>query len=427
MIDSTYFSGFGGHFESEALTGALPQGRNSPKKSPYGLYPEQLNGSAFTMPRSENLRTWMYRIQPSVVHGAYQPSTHNGWMPYRASEGPTSPQQMRWQPAQKPTQPIDFLASLQAMVHTANPLGCSVLTYSFNSSMTDSFFYNADGEILIVPEMGAMTLNTEMGVIELEPQEIAVIPRGIKFQVQTSAPWCRGYLGENRGQPFRLPDLGPLGSNGLANPRDFKTPKAKFWNEDGVFRCFHKFDNGFWLTETPYHPLNVVAWHGNYAPYKYDLRKFNTMGTVSYDHPDPSIYTVLTSPSTVAGQANCDFVIFPPRWLVAEDTFRPPYFHRNFMNEFMGLIAGAYDAKEGGGFVPGGSSLHNSMSPHGPDSSTFEKAIAGAEAPQKVDKTMAFMFESCDIFHPSAFAKKTSLLDRDYHQCWQNLKKRFEE
>ncbi|MBY0385957.1 homogentisate 1,2-dioxygenase, partial [bacterium] len=225
--------------------------------------------------------------------------------------------------------------------------------------------------------------------------------------------------------PLRLPELGPIGSNGLANPRDFQYPVAAFENKSVACELVTKFQNRFWKTTMDHSPLDVVAWHGNYSPYKYDLRKFNTIGTISYDHPDPSIFTVLTSPSSVPGKANIDFVIFPPRWLVGEETFRPPYFHRNLMNEYMGLLTGSYDAKQGG-FVPGGASLHNCMVPHGPDAETFYKELERPEKPQKVDSTMAFMFESSQIYQVSEFALKQAPLDKNYIQCWQGLKNQFE-
>ena len=426
MSDVKYFSGFGSHFESEAVTGALPIGQNSPKEPLLGLYPEQLSGSAFTMSRWQNLRSWLYRIKPSVAHKPFETYRDANWFAVKKNHEPTNPNQMRWQPLPPPKKDCHFIQGIQTMVTTVTKPGCAVHHYACNQPMDREFFYNADGELVIIPEKGALQLWTEFGEIEIEPQEIAVVPRGVKFQVNPkSSGWSRGYVGENTGRPFILPDLGPLGANALANPRDFKYPQAKFFKQDGDFKLIAKFDDCFWQADMDSHPLDVVAWHGNYAPYKYDLRLFNTMGSVSYDHPDPSIYTVLTSPSTVPGQANCDFVIFPPRWLVAEQTFRPPYYHRNMMNEYMGLIHGAYDAKEGGGFVPGGSSLHNCMSGHGPDAATFAKAIQNPEEPQKVGDTMAFMFETSEVFHPTALALETPSLDKDYFKCWQDLEVMF--
>jgi homogentisate 1,2-dioxygenase len=265
---------------------------------------------------------------------------------------------------------------------------------------------------------------TELGILEIEPEEIAVIPRGMKFRVELLDSNASGYLCENHGSPLRIPDLGPIGSNGLANPRDFLAPVAAYEDIDQATTLVQKFLGEFWACQLSHSPLNVVAWHGNSVPYKYDLRRFNTIGTVSYDHPDPSIFTVLTSPSAITGQANADFVIFPPRWMVAERTFRPPWFHRNLMNEFMGLIRGEYDAKAGG-FVPGGASLHNVMSAHGPDAKTFINASATELQPQKIERTMAFMIETHAVIRPSQYAMKCSQLQANYDDCWADMPKTF--
>ena len=284
------------------------------------------------------------------------------------------------------------------------------------------FFYDADGELLIVPQQGTLTLATELGRLEVAPGEIAVMPRGVKFRVELQAANARGYVCENYGAPFRLPELGPIGSNGLANPRDFLAPVAAFEDRDAPTEVIAKFAGHLWSAQFDHSPLDVVAWHGNYYPYKYDLARFNAMNTVSFDHPDPSIFTVLTSPSDTPGTANVDFVIFPPRWLVAEHTFRPPYFHRNVMSEFMGLVKGEYDAKEGG-FVPGGASLHNAMSAHGPDRASYDKAVAAQLGPQYLANTLAFMFESRYFFEPTAFALAAPSLDRDYDAAWSGFEK----
>jgi homogentisate 1,2-dioxygenase len=290
--------------------------------------------------------------------------------------------------------------------------------------MRDRFFYDADGELLLVPQTGGLVLRTELGIVDVRPGEIALVPRGTKFLVELEGSEARGYVCENFGQPFRLPDLGPIGSNGLANPRDFLTPVAAYEDREGDFELVARFGGSLWSAKIDHSPLDVVAWHGNYAPYKYDLARFNVINTVSFDHPDPSIFTVLTSPSEVPGTANCDFVIFPPRWMVAENTFRPPYFHRNVMNEYMGLIFGAYDAKAEG-FVPGGGSLHNCMSAHGPDAATFEAASNAELEPRFLGDTLAFMFETRFVLRPTKFALETPMLQRDYWRCWQGIEKRF--
>ncbi len=423
-----YQTGFGNHFATEAKAGALPQGQNSPKRPLQGLVPEQLSGTAFTMPREHNLRSWLYRIRPSTAHSTYKPFEHASWLSRPQEGARPNPAQMRWQPMPTPTKNCDFIEGVQTMVNTLET-GAAVHHYACNQSMKNRFFYNADGELILLPQVGSLAVRTEMGELKVEPQEILVIPRGVKFQVllESEKTWSRGYLGENLGHPFVLPSLGPIGSNGLANPRDFQYPLAGYENMSLSCEVLVKFGHHFWSYQQDHSPLDVVAWHGNYAPYKYDLRKFNTMGTVSYDHPDPSIYTVLTSPSLLPGTANLDFVIFPPRWLVGENTFRPPYYHRNVMSEYMGLIVGEYDAKIAGGFVPGGASLHNCMTPHGPDTTTFYKAIEGPEAPQKISDTMAFMFETCHKFCPTEMALQTSSLDKDYADCWSGFRPLFQE
>ncbi|UCO96829.1 homogentisate 1,2-dioxygenase [Metapseudomonas lalkuanensis] len=421
----TYQSGFNNEFNSEALPGALPVGQNSPQKVPYGLYAELLSGTAFTVPRSEARRTWMYRIKPSANHPQYQRLERQ----IAGSRlGPVTPNRLRWNPHDIPAERTDFIDGLLTIAATSDAeqaSGVSVHLFRANDSMQRVFF-NADGELLIVPEQGRLRIATELGLLDVEPLEIAVIPRGMKFRVELLDASARGYICENHGAALRLPDLGPIGSNGLANPRDFLTPVAHYEEIDGKVELVQKFLGELWGTTLDHSPLDVVAWHGNNVPYKYDLRRFNTIGTVSYDHPDPSIFTVLTSPSDTHGQANVDFVIFPPRWMVAESTFRPPWFHRNLMNEFMGLIQGAYDAKAEG-FAPGGASLHNCMSAHGPDNATTTAAIAADLKPHKIDNTMAFMFETSRVLRPSQFALECPQLQSDYDACWAGMAKTFDK
>lgn len=420
-------SGFGNEFATEAERGALPRGQNSPQQAPLGLYTEQLSGTPFTAPRLHNRRTWAYRIRPSVVHKPYQPAEQKLLRSTPFDEVPTSPNQLRWNPPAVPDAPTDFLDGLITMAGNGDSTmhsGVGIHMYVANRSMRGRFFYDADGELLIVPQLGEVIFHTELGQIHAVPGEIVVIQRGIKFRVELLGKQARGYICENYGAMFRLPDLGPIGANGLANPRDFLTPVAAYEDRKGDFRVFAKFCGRLWESEYNHSPLNVVAWHGNYAPYKYDLARFNCINSVSFDHPDPSIYTVLTSPSEIPGTANADFVIFPPRWLVAEHTFRPPWFHRNFMNEFMGLIRGEYDAKAEG-FVPGGASLHNCMSGHGPDAATYEKASTAELKPQFLADTLAFMFETRFVCRPTKYALDTAELQHEYYTCWQGLKSHF--
>jgi len=422
-----YLSGFGNDVATEAVKGALPQGRNSPQKPAFGLYAEQINGTAFTMPRHTNKRSWMYRIRPSVVHKPYERIDNGLFRSTPFDEVVTPPNQLRWDPLPLPTAPTTFIEGIVTLGGAGDlttQTGHAIHLYAANASMTDTFFYNADGEMLIVAQLGEMVFLTEMGKVELKPGEICVIPRGIKFRVEVSGN-VRGYICENYGAPFKLPDLGPIGANGLAYPRDFLIPEAWYENRTGEFAVVAKFQGNLWRGTYDHSPLNVVAWHGNYAPYKYDLANFQCINTVTFDHPDPSIYTVLTAPTDTPGTANIDFVIFPPRWMVAENTFRPPWFHRNFMNEFMGLIHGVYDAKEGGGFVPGGSSLHNCMSGHGPDADTYKKMTEVELKPVKLEDTLAFMFETRFVTRTTRFALETSQLQTDYWECWQGLDPEF--
>jgi homogentisate 1,2-dioxygenase len=424
-----YQSGFGNEFSSEAVDGVLPRGQNSPQKVTHGLYTEQLSGTAFTAPRGVNRRTWLYRIRPSVAHKPFEPIGPKRLRSAPFDEVPTPPNQLRWMPIPIPSEPTDFIDGLITMAGNGNTRthsGVGIHIYVANTSMTDRFFYNADGEMLIVPQLGRLLLHTEMGLLEVAPGEIAVIQRGIRFRVELLQKEARGYICENYGALFRLPDLGPIGANGLANPRDFLAPLAAFEDREGDYRIVTKFQGRLWAAQIDHSPLNVVAWHGNYVPYKYDLANFNCINTVTFDHPDPSIFTVLTSPSEIPGTANVDFVIFPPRWTVSEHTFRPPWFHRNFMNEFMGLIRGEYDAKAEG-FVPGGASLHNCMAGHGPDAQTFEKASKAELEPVYLADTMAFMFETRFVCQPTKFALETSQLDHQYFECWQGLRKKFKQ
>jgi homogentisate 1,2-dioxygenase len=427
-----YQSGFGNEFATEAVAGALPRGQNAPQKAPLGLYTEQFSGTPFTAPRAANRRTWTYRIRPSVTHKPYEPAGAETGKLIRSApfdEVPTPPNQLRWNPVPIPAGKTDFIDGIITMGGNGDPAsqtGVAIHTYAANASMEDRFFYNADGEMLVVPQEGELRFHTELGIIRVAPGEICVIPRGVKFRVALAGNAARGYICENYGLAFRLPELGPIGANGLANSRDFLTPSAAFEDREGAFQIVSKFLGRLWVAEIDHSPLDVVAWHGNYAPYKYDLKNFNCINTVSFDHPDPSIYTVLTAPTTNPGTANCDFVIFPPRWMVAENTFRPPWFHRNMMNEFMGLIFGQYDAKAEG-FVPGGASLHNCMSGHGPDAETWERASTAELKPQYLGNTLAFMFETQFVVRPTKFALETKILQHEYYECWQGLKKHFQE
>ena len=425
---AAYQSGFANVFSSEALPGALPVGQNSPQRCPYGLYAEQLSGTSFTAPRASNRRSWLYRILPSTLHGAFGPTDPHRWSSeFRAGETPPDP--MRWDPLPVPSAPTDFVQGLVTMAGTgeaATQSGCGIHVYAINRSMTDRVLYDADGELLVALQQGALRFYTEFGIIEAEPNEVVVIPRGVRFRVELSEASARGYVCENFGAAFRLPDLGPIGSNGLANPRDFLTPVAWYEDKAGPVELLARFQGRLWAGQLDHSPLDVVAWHGNYAPYKYDLRRFNTIGSVSFDHPDPSIFVVLLSPSDTPGISALEFVIFPPRILVMEHTFRPPWYHRNVASEFMGLISGVYDAKEKG-FVPGGASLHNCMTGHGPDASAFERASrADTSKPESIRDTMALMFETRHPLQATEYALSAPHRQSGYVDCWNGLRRHFD-
>jgi homogentisate 1,2-dioxygenase len=427
---AAYMSGFGNEFETEALPGALPKGQNSPQKCPYGLYAEQLSGSAFTAPAGANRRSWLYRIRPSVLHArSFRLAAAPLWKtaPARAAESrPVG--QLRWDPVPLPQDELTFVEGVRTMTTAGDSdarIGMSSGFYLATLSMTDEYFYDADGELLVLPQQGGLLFETEFGRIEVSPGEICVIPRGVKFKVSLADGPSRGYLCENYGAPFILPYRGVIGANGLAAARDFQTPVAAFEDTERPCRLTMKWGGNFHLCEIGHSPLDVVAWHGNYAPYKYDLRRFSPLGALLFDHPDPSIFCVLTSPSGQAGVGDLDFVIFPERWQVAEHTFRPPWFHMNVMSEFMGLIFGAYDAKPEG-FSPGGMSLHNAMLPHGPDAAAHAAATDAELTPAKLEKTLAFMFETRLPQHPTDYALALETLQADYADCWSGLRKRFD-
>ncbi|MGN6848358.1 MAG: homogentisate 1,2-dioxygenase [Sphingomicrobium sp.] len=417
-----YMTGFGSHFETEAVEGALPKGRNSPQRPAFGLYTEQLSGSSFTSPRHENRRSWLYRMRPTADHPPYSRYDSAGLFAPGTVKEPLAPNRLRWDPPADLPEGADFIDGMVTMLANRDPSdleGVAVHLYRATRSMTNRLFVDADGELLIIPRQGTLRVVTELGRMDVAPGSVALVPRGVKFRVEVDGD-SRGYVAENHGLPLRLPELGPIGSNGLANPRDFETPVAWFEDKDEPTEVIQKYLGSLWTTTLDHSPLDVVAWHGNYAPWRYDLSRFNVINTVSFDHPDPSIFTVLTSPSDVPGRANADFVIFPPRWMVAEGTFRPPWFHRNVMSEAMGLITGAYDAKAEG-FAPGGLSLHNLMSGHGPDVESWRKASDAELKPAKIEGTMAFMVETCWPYLPTEWALERA--QPDYDEAWHGFPK----
>ena len=424
-----YMPGFGNDFETESLPGALPVGQNSPQRCAYGLYAEQLSGSPFTAPRGKNERSWLYRMRPSVRHTSrFKSVTVPFWKTAPAPHEAERPiGQLRWGPVPIPKERLTFVDGVRTITTAGDvntQTGMSASLYFVTQSMTDEYFYNADGELFIVPQLGRLNIFAEFGRIGIGPGEICVIPRGVKFKVAVEDGPARGYLCENYGAKFTLPNRGPIGANCLANPRDFKTPVAAFEDKDAPCRLTVKWCGKFYSCDLDHSPLDVVAWHGNYAPYKYDLTTFAPIGALLFDHPDPSIFTVLTAPSGEEGTANVDFVIFPERWAVAEHSFRPPWYHMNIMSEFMGLIWGQYEAKPEG-FMPGGMSLHNCMLPHGPDAQSFQRASESELRPMKLTDTLAFMFETRFPQHLTRYAAELETLQEDYPECWAGLEKRF--
>jgi homogentisate 1,2-dioxygenase len=423
-----YMPGFGNDFETEALPGALPQGQNSPQRCAYGLYAEQLSGSAFTQARPE--RTWCYRIRPSVRHvGRFDRIALPYWKTApHIVEDVTSLGQYRWDPVPVPDAPLTWLTGMRTLTTAGDvnvQAGMAAHLFLVTRSMVDEYFFSADSELLVVPQEGRLRFCTELGVIDLGPQEVAILPRGLVYRVEVLEGPCRGFVCENYGQKFMLPHRGPIGANCMANPRDFKTPVAAFEDRAAPSRVVIKWCGQFHATQIGHSPLDVVAWHGNYAPCRYDLRAYAPVGAILFDHPDPSIFTVLTAPSGQEGTANIDFVLFRERWMVAEHSFRPPWYHKNIMSELMGNIRGVYDAKPQG-FAPGGVSLHNCMLPHGPDRAAFDAASNGTLKPEKLDNTMSFMFETRFAQHLTEYAAREAPLQDDYTACWDDLGKRFD-
>lgn len=425
-----YLSGFGNDFETEALPGALPQGRNSPQKCAYGLYGEQLSGTAFTAPNHQNERTWCYRIRPSVKHSGRYTKID---VPYWKSAPLINPDvvslgQYRWDPIPHADEDQTWVSGMRTMTTAGDvntQLGMASHVYLVTRSMENEYFYSADSELLVVPQTGALRFCTELGTLEIAAGEIAILPRGLLYRVELVDGPARGFVCENYGQKFELPNRGPIGANCMANKRDFKSPVAAFEDVDVASTVTIKWCGQFHRTEIDHSPLDVVAWHGNYAPVKYNLSYYCPIGAILFDHPDPSIFTVLTAPSGIEGTANIDFVLFKERWMTMEDTFRPPWYHKNVMSELMGNIYGQYDAKPQG-FVPGGISLHNMMLPHGPDREAFEGASNAELKPHKLENTLSFMFETRFPQHLTPFAANEAPLQDNYLDCWTTLEKKFD-
>lgn len=448
----TYTYGYGNELFSEAVAGALPLLGNTPQRCNFGLYAEQLSGTSFTTPRVHNKKVWMYKIRPSAAHAPMVPYTKNHLFvnDFSGENGQINPNQLRFKPFPLPPKDVsvDFVDGIITLGGAGDPstkAGFAVHVYCCNADMKNKAFCNSDGDLLVVPQLTPLTVTTETGKMRVAPGEFFLIPRGIKFSVDLDMAtdlsrhegedsYARGYICEVYDSHFIIPDLGPIGANGLAHPKHFASPTAfyeskTFPTEEGEdYVLVQKFIGKLFSTTLESSPFDVVAWSGNYIPVKYDLANFNTIGSVSYDHLDPSIFTVLTSQTTSPGVAAIDFVVFPPRYAVQEDTFRPPYYHRNIMTEFMGNVMGQYDAKPEG-FVPGSASLHSCMMGHGPDAATYKKFSDKSVAPNgpvRMSKNdLAFMFESTYIMKLTKWANEPCHQQTEYYKCWMDLQNEF--
>lgn len=423
---ASYQPGFGNEFATEAVAGALPVGQNSPQRPPLGLVSELVSGTAFVAPRALNRRSYLFRIRPSTnAHPLLPVSFPNFQTPPLAVD--PQPGAMRWSTLNDKIAGKDFLDGLLTHCGNGSPRtqnGMAVHIYNASEPMTGRAFVNSDGEMLIIPQTGKLVITTELGIMDIQPGELALIPKGMKMKVDPVSGPAYGFMCENYGLPFVLPDLGLIGSHGLANAIDFETPVAAFEDNEEPTELIQKFCGSFWETKLEYSVFDVVAWRGNWAPCKYDMMKFNTMGSISYDHPDPSIFCALTSSSDAVAGGNVDFMILPPRWIVAEHSFRPPGFHRNSVSEFLALVKGAHESRSSN-FPPGSISLHNCWTPHGPDTETLEQARTAELQPQRVDDALVFMLETRFPLEMSSAAFESDKRQRDCTNGWAGFTKRF--
>ncbi|KAF8812720.1 homogentisate 1,2-dioxygenase [Phlegmacium glaucopus] len=430
-----YQVGFGNLFASEALPGTLPEGQNSPQKCKYDLYAEGMTGSSFVAPRAENLHSWLYRIRPSVAHQGFDrlpdnPDLESCFLPLNPKVH-ISPTQLAWHPFDLPpaSEKVDFVDGLKTIAGNGDPTlreGLAIHMYLANTSMEKRAFCNNDGDMLILPQQGRLDIQTEFGKLMVRSGELCVIQRGMKFKVILPDGPSRGYIQEIYGSHYILPELGPLGGNGLANSRDFESPVASFDIDQSLWHIVYKVCGQLHLCVQEHTPFDVVAWHGNYVPYKYAMEKFINVGSISKDHIDPSIFCVLTAKSKQPGVPLADFLIFSPRWDVASGTFRPPYYHRNSSTEFMGLIYGVYGGRSDG-FQPGGASYETGFCPHGVSYDEFKKASEADLVPMRISEgTIAFMFESSMMFTITDYAmNRSGKLHVHEPKMWDNLKGQF--
>ncbi|KAH7114315.1 homogentisate 1,2-dioxygenase-like protein [Dendryphion nanum] len=430
-----YQSGFGNSFESEAVPGTIPKGQNSPRCVRFGLYAEQMTATAFVAPRHLNKKAWLYRARPAVAHQGFtdlpdNPDTESNFLPINPRVH-LSPTQLAWLPFDIPTDgEIDFVSGLKTIAGSGDPTlreGLSISTFLANASMNKRAAVNSDGDMLIVPQQGALDIQTEFGMLFVQPGEIAVIQRGQRYKVNLPDGPTRGYILEIWGSNFQLPELGPLGANGLANSRDFLHPVAKYEIEVAPWEIIYQLGGKFFKSKQNHSPFDVVAWHGNYVPYKYDLTKFVNVGSISVDHIDPSIFCVLTAPSRDPSAPLADFLIFSPRWDVASHTYRPPYYHRNAASELMGLIYGEY-AGRSDEFQPGGVSFECGFVPHGVAYEEFKAASAAPPPEMQISKgAVAFMMESSRPFTITDWAWNSEKKHEHEPKMWDDLVDNFSQ
>ncbi|GLI78307.1 hypothetical protein PoHVEF18_006618 [Penicillium ochrochloron] len=395
-----YLNGFNGYHQSEAAEGVIPLVINIPQKSKYGLHTERISGSSFTAPRKDSKQTWLYRLLPSTCHEDFSLLENHPFNLKNVlnSKYQYSPNRSTWAPAQIAKE-ADFLTGLQLIGGAGNPTmkeGLAYYAFTAGKSMpSNQAFYSADGDFLLAPQKGTLDIRTEMGYLRVRSNEICVVPRGIRFHVSLPAGPVRGFALELFEGHFELPELGPIGSTGLANIRDFEIPTASFDNSNVDTEIIAKFAGQVHRTVHRGSIFNVAGWSGTYYPFKYDLGKFNTIGSVSYDHTDPSIFTVLTAPSSVPGEAVVDVAVFGPRWLVMEKSYRPPYFHRNTMSEFAFVIKGGFDVTPLPPQLEGLFLLSNTMCAHGADPESWKQATEKELVPEKIPPgNLGMMFES---------------------------------
>ncbi|HEY3498273.1 MAG TPA: homogentisate 1,2-dioxygenase, partial [Polyangiaceae bacterium] len=425
-------AGFGNVHASEALPGALPHDRNTPRVGPYRLYPELTSGTAFTAERAENFRTWTYRIRPAAQQGLLEPLAHATFRDDFEDE-PPEPNLTGFSPLPLPSAACDFVDGLVTIGGAGSARlrrGYAVHLYAANRNMEERAFYDADGELLLLPELGALRILTELGVLDVRPGEVALLPRGLRFSVALREAAARGYVAEVFGRHFRLPERGPIGSNGLAEARHFRTPAA--WHEDRLapgYRIAAKLGGALYEARQDHSPFDVVAWHGNHCPYVYDLALFTPAGYTRVDHPDPSIHTVLSAPLDERGTHSLDLVVFPPRWDATEGTFRPPYFHRNATTEINGIVREV--SSPGSMFVPGCLFLTPSMTPHGPVAAGVERAFslsdAEADKPHRYSENACwFQFETALPFSLTPWARNAPHRLHDWHSKWGSYRSYFD-